>query len=289
MSTEHKSVLDSFRQLETEGFTVTYLQPGVDGLLDLTKLRNSITPTTILVSIMHVNNEIGVIQDIAAIGVILRNQGIVFHVDAAQSIGKLSINLADLSIDLMSLSAHKNYGPKGVGALYIGHKPRIRLQPQSFGGSHELGMRAGTLPTHQIIGMGAACVLSEQIREHEQMRLLKLREKLWHGIKGLPGIKLNGHVTQRIAGNLNVVFAGIAGDALLLALHELAISSTSACMATINQPSYVLQALGLSDVQAYSAIRLSLGRYTTELDIERTIEIICSQVNKLHILRGIDV
>ncbi|OGV46692.1 MAG: IscS subfamily cysteine desulfurase [Legionellales bacterium RIFCSPHIGHO2_12_FULL_42_9] len=276
MSVEHKSVLDSFHQLEKEGFTVTYVRPEPDGLLDLNKLEAALTSTTILGSIMHVNNEIGVIQDIAAIGSILRKRGVVFHVDAAQSIGKLPINLAELPIDLMSLSAHKNYGPKGIGVLYVNNKPRIRLQPQSFGGGHELGLRSGTLPTHQIVGMGEAVWLAEQNREYEQTRLLNLRHKLWEGIKLIPGIKLNGHPTHRVAGNLNIMFTDIEGGALLSALNGLAISSTSACMAASNQPSYVLQELGLNNSQASSSIRLSLGRYTTEEQIDRTIGIILS-------------
>jgi cysteine desulfurase len=281
MVSEHKAVLDSFHQLESEGFSVTYLKPRPDGLLDLQSLTDAIKPETILVSIMHVNNEIGVIQDIAAIGELLQHKGIIFHVDAAQSAGKLAINLRELPVSLMSFSAHKNYGPKGVGALYVRQKPRIRLLAQTFGGGHEGGLRSGTLPTHQIVGMGEAFMMAEAMRVDEQARLLKLRELLWNGIKALPGIHLNGHPTVRIAGNLNLSFAGIEGDSLLLALREIAVSTTSACMAAIMQPSYVLKSLGLSDDLAYSSIRLSLGRFTTDFQIESAIKIICYQINRL--------
>ncbi len=281
MRTEHKAVLDSFQQLEKEGFEVTYLEPQPDGLLNLDDLIKSIRADTILVSIMHVNNEIGVIQDIAAIGEALRGKGIVFHVDAAQSAGKLEINLNRLGVDLMSFSAHKNYGPKGVGALYVRQKPRIRLLPQSFGGGHEGGLRSGTLATHQIVGMGEAFVISEESRIQEQERILKFRQLLWNGIKDLPGIRLNGHEHQRVAGNLNLTFAGVEGDSLLFALRELAISTTSACASASLQPSYVLRALGLSDELAYSSVRLSCGRFTTEEQIERAIAIICCQVARL--------
>jgi len=282
MSTEHKAVLDSFHQLETEGFTVTYLSPEADGLLTLDKLANAITPETILVSIMHVNNEIGVVQDIGKIGELLKNKGIVFHVDAAQSAGKLFINLPALSVDLMSFSAHKNYGPKGVGALYVRSRPRIRLQSLSFGGSHENGLRAGTLPTHQIVAIGEAFAIAEAEREQEQSRILRLRQKLWDGIKSLPGIHLNGHPEKRVAGNLNISFAGIEGDSLLYSLRELAVSTTSACTSASAQPSYVLKALGLSDDLAHSSIRLSLGRFTSEEQVDKAIEIINYQVKRLH-------
>lgn len=281
MSTEHKAVLNSFGQLEKEGFQVTYLTPQRDGLLDLQQLTEAITDDTILVSIMHVNNETGVIQDIATIGKLLHQRGIIFHVDAAQSAGKLPLNMKELPVDLMSLSAHKNYGPKGIGALYVRQKPRIRLLPLTFGGGHEGGMRSGTLPTHQIVGMAKAFTLSDKLGTGEQVRILKLRQRLWHGIKTLPGVSLNGHEQQRVAGNLNVTFAGIEGESLLLSLHELAVSSTSACTASSMQPSYVLKAMGLDDEQAYSSIRLSVGRFTTEEDVERIIAIIHNQVNRL--------
>ncbi|HEN4768947.1 TPA: IscS subfamily cysteine desulfurase [Legionella pneumophila] len=282
MSTEHKAVLDSFHQLEKEGFQVTYLNPESDGLLDLGKLESALRSDTILVSVMHVNNEIGVIQDIASIGELLRNRGIIFHVDAAQSAGKLPIDLSQLSVDLMSFSAHKNYGPKGVGALYVRHKPRIRLQALSFGGGHEGGLRSGTLPTHQIVGMGEAFAIAEAERITEQMRILNLRKQLWDGIRHLPAIKLNGNEQRRIAGNLNVSFVGLNGDSLLFALNELAVSTTSACSSASIQPSYVLRAIGLTDMDAQSAVRLSIGRFTTEEQIKKAIDIICTQVSRLH-------
>ncbi|HAT2065553.1 TPA: IscS subfamily cysteine desulfurase [Legionella pneumophila] len=282
MSTEHKAVLDSFHQLEKEGFQVTYLNPESDGLLDLGKLESALRADTILVSVMHVNNEIGVIQDIASIGELLRNRGIIFHVDAAQSAGKLPIDLSQLSVDLMSFSAHKNYGPKGVGALYVRHKPRIRLQPLSYGGGHEGGLRSGTLPTHQIVGMGEAFAIAEAERIPEQTRILNLRKQLWDGIRHLPAIKLNGNEHRRIAGNLNVSFVGLNGDSLLFALSELAISTTSACSSASIQPSYVLRAIGLTDTEAQSTIRLSIGRFTSEVQIKKAIDIICTQVNRLH-------
>lgn len=282
MSTEHKAVLDSFHQLEKEGFQVTYLHPESDGLLDLGKLESALRPDTILVSVMHVNNEIGVIQDIASIGELLRNRGIIFHVDAAQSAGKLPIDLSQLSVDLMSFSAHKNYGPKGVGALYVRHKPRIRLQPLSYGGGHEGGLRSGTLPTHQIVGMGEAFAIAETDRIPEQTRILNLRKQLWDGIRHLPAIKLNGHEHRRIAGNLNVSFVGLNGDSLLFALSELAISTTSACSSASIQPSYVLRAIGLTDTEAQSTIRLTIGRFTSEVQIKKAIDIICRQVSRLH-------
>ncbi len=282
MSTEHKAVLDSFSRLEKDGFEVTYLVPEANGLLDVEKLAQVLRPDTILVSIMQVNNEIGVVQDIEAIGALLRNKGIIFHVDAAQSAGKIPIDLTHLSVDLMALSAHKNYGPKGIGALYVRHKPRIRLQPQSFGGGHEGGLRSGTLATHQIVGMGEAFALSERLREEEQARLLKYRQHLWNGIKHLPGVQLNGDEQKRIAGNLNVSFAGLDGDSLLLALSELAVSTTSACSSASIQPSYVLRALGLSDDLAQSTIRLSIGRFTKKEEVEHAIHVICTQVTRLH-------
>ncbi|VEG90552.1 IscS subfamily cysteine desulfurase [Legionella spiritensis] len=281
MQTEHKAVLDSFQQLEKEGFEVTYLKPEPDGLLELQRLLDAITDQTVLVSIMHVNNEIGVVQDIVAIGELLRNKGILFHVDAAQSAGKLAIDLARMPVDLMSFSAHKNYGPKGIGALYVRHKPRIRLFPQSFGGGHEGGLRSGTLATHQIVGMGEAFALGERLRSAEQAKILELRRKLWLGIKNLPGVRLNGHEHHRVAGNLNVTFSGIEGDALLLGLRELAVSTTSACSSASAQPSYVLKALGLDDEDAFSSVRMSLGRFTTENDVDNAIRIICSQVTRL--------
>lgn len=280
--TEHKAVLDPMHHLERQGFKVTYLPVQSDGILDLTLLEQAITPSTILASVMHVNNEVGVIQDIATIGEILHRKGVLFHVDAAQSAGKLAIDLAALSVDLMSLSAHKNYGPKGVGALYVRHKPRVRLAARTFGGGQEHALRPGTLPTHQIAAMGAAFALSESMRTVEQPHILQMRERLWNGIKDLSNIRLNGHAQKRIAGNLNVTFSGLDGDSLLMAMHGLAVSSTSACVSMSHQPSYVLKALGSDDEDAYSSIRLSIGRFTTQEQIESVITIICDAVNKLY-------
>lgn len=281
LTTEHKTVLDSFKQLEQEGFEVTYIAPQSTGLLNISDLEKSLRTDTILVSIMHVNNEIGVIQDIAAIGALLKNKGIIFHVDAAQSAGKLPIDVSAFSVNLMSLSAHKNYGPKGAGALYVCQKPRIRLQPQSFGGGQERGLRSGTLPTHQIVGMGAAFALSESIRQEEQDRILSLRNKLWDGICHIPGIQLNGCIKNRIAGNLNISFNGIDGASLLPGLHDIAVSSSSACSSSSLHPSYVLRALGLDADLAKSSIRISIGRFTTEHDIEKTISILIKQIKDL--------
>ncbi len=285
MSTEHKAVLDSFRQLEREGFEVTYLKPQSDGLLNLSLLAAALREDTVLVSIMHVNNEIGVIQDIGAIGELLRGKGIIFHVDAAQSAGKLPIDLTKLPVDVMSFSAHKNYGPKGVGALYVRHKPRIRLQPQSFGGGHEGGLRSGTLPTHQIVGMGEAFSIAEEMRLEEQSRVLRFRQQLWDGIRHLPGIHLNGSASERIAGNLNFSFSGIDGEALLPALGELAVSTTSACSSASAKSSFVLSALGIGDELAKSTIRLSLGRFTTAEEVKKAIAIICRQIPMLHAVK----
>lgn len=287
MASEHKAVLDSFQALEEEGFDVTYLQPKSNGLLDLQTLKEALTPETILVSIMHVNNEIGVIQDIASIGALLKERGIIFHVDAAQSAGKLPINLAELPVDLMSFSAHKNYGPKGIGALYVRRKPRVRLCPITFGGGHEGGLRSGTLATHQIAGMGEAFRISAVQGVEENKRILRLRQRLWQGIKHLPGVRLNGDEQQRIAGNLNILFAGIEGDSLLYGLNELAVSSTSACSSASAKPSYVLKSIGLDDEQALSSVRLSLGRFTTEADVEKAIAVICEQVARLYELSDV--
>lgn len=281
MQTEHKSVLDVFYQLEREGFQVTYLAPQADGLLDLQTLEAALTPETILVSVMQVNNETGVIQDIQAIGELLRSKGIVFHVDAAQSAGKLPINLHTLPVDLMSVSAHKNYGPKGIGALYVRNKPRIRLKPQIYGGGHENGLRSGTLATHQIAGMGEAFALSGLLQAEEQKRLLAYRQQIWEGISHLPGICLYGHSVCRVAGNLNIGFKGLEGDSMRLALQELAISSKSACSSTSAEPSYVLSAMGIADDLARSAIRLSLGRFTTQEQVQRIIAVFCTQIPKL--------
>lgn len=281
MSTEHKAVLDSFKQLEKEGFKVTYLTPEPDGLLDIKQLEATLQSDTILVSIMHVNNEIGVIQDIEQIGELLHNKGIIFHVDAAQSAGKLAIDLKHMKVHLMSFSAHKNYGPKGIGALYIRNKPKTRIQTLTYGGGQEQGIRSGTLATHQIVAMGEAFSVGEQERVTEQARLLTYRNSLWDRIKDIPGVQLNGHQQQRIAGNLNISFKGMNGDELLYVLHELAISTSSACAAASVQPSYVLKALGLNDDRLQNSIRLSLGRFTTLEEVDKAAHIISTEVKRL--------
>lgn len=279
--TEHKAVLDSCRQLEREGYEVTYLDPMQNGLIDLDVLKNALRDDTTLVSIMHVNNEIGVIQDIAAIGKICRERKIVFHVDAAQSAGKVDINLDELPVDLMSFSAHKIYGPKGVGALYVQRRPRVRLEAQMHGGGHERGMRSGTLATHQIVGMGEAFRIARQEMAAENERLLKLRNKLYDGVKDLEEVYVNGDIEQRIAGNLNISFNYVEGESLLMALKDLAISSGSACTSASLEPSYVLRALGRNDELAHSSIRFTMGRYTTEEEIDRAIKHIRVAVEKL--------
>ncbi|MCC5791135.1 MAG: IscS subfamily cysteine desulfurase [Legionellaceae bacterium] len=282
MSTEHKAVLDSFHRLEQEGFRVTYLAPQADGLLDFDALEAALEAETILVSVMHVNNEIGVIQDIARIGRLLKGRGILFHVDAAQSVGKLPIHVQDMSIDLLSASGHKIYGPKGIGFLYVRQQPRVRLQPLSFGGGHEGGLRSGTLATHQIVGLAEAFALAEEEREAEQARILELRNLLWAQIKTLPHVRLNGHLQQRIAGNLNICCSGLDSDSLILSLRELAVSSTSACSSAAQQPSYVLRALGLNKEDAYSSIRLSIGRYTTREQVAFAGQVISEKITRLH-------
>jgi len=274
LTTEHKAVLDCMKQLEREGFEITRLNPKEDGLLMLSDLEAALRKDTILVSVMHVNNETGVIQDIGAIGDLLRGKGIIFHVDAAQSAGKLLIDLKQLSVDLMSFSAHKLYGPKGIGALYVRQKPRIRLQPLLFGGEHEHGLRSGTLATHQIVGMGEAFAIADACREDEQKRLFCLREQLWEGICKLPGIQLNGHRTQRIAGNLNVSFCDTNGLDLLSSMSELALSTSSACTSASIEGSYVLRAMGICREVALNSVRFSLGRYTHSEDVLFAIKVI---------------
>jgi cysteine desulfurase len=279
--TEHKAVLDSCRQLEREGYEVTYLDPMENGLIDLEEFKKALRDDTTLVSIMHVNNEIGVIQDIEAIGNICRERKIVFHVDGAQSAGKVDINLDELPVDLMSFSAHKIYGPKGIGALYVQRKPRIRLEAQMHGGGHERGMRSGTLATHQIVGMGEAFRIAKEEMAEENARLLKLRNKLYDGVKDMEEVYVNGDLDQRIAGNINISFNYVEGESLLMALSNLAISSGSACTSASLEPSYVLRALGRNDELAHSSIRFTMGRYTTEEEIDRTIEHIRKAVGKL--------
>ena len=281
VKTEHKAVLDTCRQLEREGFDVTYMDPEPNGLLDLAKFKATIRPDTVLVSVMHVNNEIGVIQDIASIGEICREQKILFHVDAAQSTGKVPIDLQELKVDLMSFSAHKTYGPKGIGALYVRRKPRVRLEAQMHGGGHERGMRSGTMATHQIVGMGEAFRVAKEDMATENERLLMLRTRLWNGVKDIEAVYLNGDLESRIAGNLNVSFAYVEGESLIMALKDMAVSSGSACTSASLEPSYVLRALGLNDELAHSSIRFTMGRFTTEAEIDYVIGVIRSAIDKL--------
>jgi cysteine desulfurase len=257
------------------------LDPESNGLVDLAKLEAAIRPDTILVSIMHVNNEIGVIQDIATIGEMCRSRGILFHVDATQSVGKLPIDLAELKVDLMSFSAHKVYGPKGIGALYVRRKPRVRLEAQMHGGGHERGMRSGTLPVHQIVGMGEAYRIAKEEMAEEMARIRTLRDRLWNGLKDMEAVYVNGDLEQRMAGNLNVSFAFVEGESLIMALKDLAVSSGSACTSASLEPSYVLRALGLNDELAHSSIRFSIGRYTTEEEVDYAIELCRSAVTRL--------
>lgn len=282
VKTEHKAVLDSVGYLQSQGFEVTYLDVDSTGLLDLKTVEAALRPDTILMSVMHVNNEIGVIQNIEAIGSLLRERGVLFHVDAAQSAGRLPIDLSRLPVDLMSFSGHKVYGPKGIGALYCRAKPRVRLNPISFGGGHEGGMRSGTLATHQIVGFAEALCLSLSEREQEQARLQKYRERIWGAVAPLGPVFLNGHHEQRVAGNLNVLFKGLDGESLRYAIKELAISQSSACTASSNQPSHVLAALGLTATDVFSSIRLSVGRFTTDEDVDRVIAILSEQVPRLY-------
>lgn len=281
LKTEHKAVLDTMRQLEREGFEVTYLDPESNGLVDMDKLVAAIRPDTILISIMHVNNEIGVIQDISAIGEMCRERKIIFHVDAAQSTGKVAIDLQSMKVDLMSFSAHKTYGPKGIGALYVCRKPRIRLEAQMHGGGHERGMRSGTMATHQIVGMGEAFRIAKEEMGAENERLMMLRNKLWNGIKDMEAVYLNGDLDSRIAGNLNVSFAYVEGESLIMALKDMAVSSGSACTSASLEPSYVLRALGLNDELAHSSIRFTMGRFTTETEIDYVIGVIRQAIDKL--------
>lgn len=279
--TEHKAVLDTCRQLEREGYEVTYMEPESNGLIDLAKLEAAMRDDTVLVSIMHVNNEIGVIQDIAAIGELCRARKIIFHVDAAQSAGKLPIDVQQMKVDLISLSGHKIYGPKGIGVLYIRRKPRVRLEAQMHGGGHERGFRSGTLPTHQIVGMGEACRICKEEMQHDYDHALALRNRLLDGIKDLEAVTINGDLEQRLPHNLNVSFAFVEGESLLMSLKDLAVSSGSACTSASLEPSYVLRALGLDDELAHSSIRFSFGRYTTEEEIDYAVEQIHIAVNKL--------
>jgi cysteine desulfurase len=279
--TEHKAVLDTCRYLEGQGFEVTYLDPEPNGLIDLKKLEAAMRDDTILVSLMHVNNEIGVVTDIAAIGEMTRSRKILFHVDAAQSAGKVPIDLQNMKVDLMSFSAHKIYGPKGAGALFVRRKPRVRLEAQLHGGGHERGMRSGTLATHQIVGMGEAFRLAKAEMAEENERVMRLRQRLWDGLQQIEEIYVNGDINHRVAGNLNVSFNFVEGESLIMALRELAVSSGSACTSASLEPSYVLRALGRNDELAHSSIRFSIGRFTTEQDIDHAISLIKKSVDKL--------
>ena len=281
LKTEHKAVLDTCRQLEREGFEVTYLDPLPNGLLDIDLFKKTIREDTILASFMHVNNEIGVIQDLQSIGDICRENKVFFHVDAAQSVGKIEIDLTALPVDLMSFSAHKIYGPKGMGALYVSRKPRVRLEAQIHGGGHERGMRSGTLATHQIVGMGEAFAIAKAEMKEEHARTLKLRQRLYAGFSDMEEVVVNGDLDQRIAGNLNISFNYVEGESLMMAISDVAVSSGSACTSSSLEPSYVLRALGLSDELAHSSIRFSVGRYTTEKDVDDAITLVREKVEKL--------
>jgi|TARA_B110000093_G_scaffold5116_1_gene4973 cysteine desulfurase len=281
LKTEHKAVLDTCRQLEREGFEVTYLDPLPNGLLDINVFKKTIREDTILASIMHVNNEIGVIQDLQAIGDICRENKVFFHVDAAQSVGKIEINLESLPVDLMSFSAHKIYGPKGMGALYVSRKPRVRLEAQMHGGGHERGMRSGTLATHQIVGIGEAFAIAKAEMKDEGIRVQKLRDRLLAGFSDMEEVVVNGDLEQRISGNLNISFNYVEGESLMMAISDVAVSSGSACTSSSLEPSYVLRALGLTDELAHSSIRFSVGRYTTEKDVDDAIKLVREKVQKL--------
>lgn len=279
--TEHKAVLDTCRQLEREGFEVTYLDSAENGLIGIEEFKKALRPETILASIMHVNNEIGVVQDITALAAVARENGVIFHCDAAQSAGKVPIDVEAMQVDLLSLSAHKVYGPKGIGALYVRRKPRIRLEAQMHGGGHERGMRSGTLATHQIVGMGEAFRLAREEMAEESQRLRFLRDRLLKGLELIEEVYVNGDLEQRVPGNLNISFNFVEGESLIMALSDLAVSSGSACTSASLEPSYVLRALGRSDELAHSSIRFTIGRFTTEEEIDYTVGLITSKIDKL--------
>ena len=281
VNTEHKAVLDTCEYLQAQGFDVTYLPVGADGLVSLSDLENAIREDTILVSVMHVNNELGVIQDIESIGNSCHEKGILFHVDGAQSVGKVAIDLNELPIDLLSMSAHKFYGPKGMGALYVRRRPKINLEAQIHGGGHERGMRSGTLATHQIVGMGEALEIANRDMEAENERIRALRTSLWSGLSKIEGVYLNGHEDKRIAGILNVSFADVDGESLMMGLNDIAVSSGSACTSASLEPSYVLKALGRSDELAHAGIRFSVGRFTTQDDIDYVVNKVSDVTNRL--------
>ena len=281
VKTEHKAVLDTCRELERQGFEVTYLDVQTDGLLDMEVLKAAIRPDTIIVSVMFVNNEIGVIQDMAAIGAICREKGIIFHSDAAQATGRVDIDLDTLPIDLMSLTSHKTYGPKGIGALYVRRKPRVRLEAQMHGGGHERGMRSGTLPTHQIAGMGEAYRIAKAEMHEENKRIRTLHERMLNGLKDVEEVFLNGHAEKRVPHNLNMSFNFVEGESLIMGIKGLAVSSGSACTSASLEPSYVLRALGRSDELAHSSLRMTIGRWTTEEEIDYAVATIKENVAKL--------
>ncbi|HEV7833634.1 MAG TPA: IscS subfamily cysteine desulfurase [Caballeronia sp.] len=281
VKTEHKAVLDTCRELEREGFEVTYLDVKDDGLLDLDKFQAAIRPDTILVSVMSVNNEIGVIQDVAAIGEITRAKGIIFHVDAAQATGKIEIDLQKQKVDLMSFSAHKTYGPKGIGALFVRRKPRIRIEAQMHGGGHERGMRSGTLATHQIVGMGEAFRIAREEMAVENERVRMLRDRLLNGLKEMEEVYVNGDMETRVPHNLNISFNFVEGESLIMAVKDVAVSSGSACTSASLEPSYVLRALGRNDELAHSSIRFTVGRFTTEQDVDYVINLLKGKIQKL--------
>ncbi|MDO9205124.1 IscS subfamily cysteine desulfurase [Methylotenera sp.] len=281
ITTEHKAVIDPIRDLERLGFTATYLDPEPNGLVDLEKFKAAIRPDTVLASVMLVNNEIGVIQDIEAIGKICRENGVIFHVDAAQATGKVHIDLEKLPVDLMSFSAHKTYGPKGIGALYVRRKPRIRIEAQMHGGGHERGMRSGTLATHQIVGMGEAFRIAREEMDLENARICRLRDKLLQGLETMEEVYVNGDLEHRVPHNLNISFNYVEGESLIMAVKGIAVSSGSACTSASLEPSYVLRALGRSDELAHSSIRFSIGRFTTEEDVDYTIALMKSKIDKL--------
>ena len=284
VKTEHKAVLDTVRELERQGFEATYLQPQENGLITIEQLAAAIRPDTILVSVMLVNNEIGVVQPIDAIGELCRSKGIVFHCDAAQATGKIKIDLQTSKVDLMTFTAHKSYGPKGIGALYVRRKPRIRIEPQMHGGGHERGMRSGTLATHQIVGMGEAFRIAREEMDSEIARVTALRDRLIKGLSGIEEIYINGDLAHRVPHNLNVSFNYVEGESLIMAIKEIAVSSGSACTSASLEPSYVLRALGRSDELAHSSIRFTFGRFTTKADIDFTIDLIKEKVAKLRAL-----
>ncbi|WP_338117209.1 IscS subfamily cysteine desulfurase [Thauera propionica] len=281
VKTEHKAVLDTVRELEREGFEATYLDVQENGLIDLEVLKAAIRPDTILVSVMFVNNEVGVVQPIAQIGELCREKGIVFHVDAAQATGKVDIDLDKLKVDLMSFSAHKTYGPKGIGALYVRRKPRVRLEAQMHGGGHERGLRSGTLATHQIVGMGEAFRLAREEMAEENARIRTLRDKLLNGLTDIEATYVNGDLEQRVPHNLNISFAYVEGESLIMAIKDIAVSSGSACTSASLEPSYVLRALGRNDELAHSSIRFSIGRFTTEEEVDFTIDLLHKKIGKL--------